>query len=488
MKLSTDRHLETIRALFGGDGATAASAESNALNAGTLKAIKAALSESAELRTAESAMNQALCAKHDGLHELGAQCRSTLNGQIEAINRQHTALKGQFVEQMNDGMARIQRMEQKTASKGDGNGEEAEYRILYEASQQKMKAMSAEMESVRSEMTRCREATERQRSQSDAEAVEQERAHRGEVQRLRSGHRIEVKALEMALKSVEAEFADFKLSAEAKYKMQHNADALCIDNLKRENLALSDELTMARQSVGTLSPHSAAISPTPCIARKGAVGGIVGAEGNEFSQRIRASPLNERVQNELLSISKRKELENAVQGLQSELLSVKTQLEAKKAVIKEFEEMLRGEQREQKAVWQQLSDLKKINNLYSVLTATKIQRKAADDRELRRGSDADGDGAESKQQELGNDGAVVTKQEGFECRTVHRDRDQMLEFLLSFGCSEEEEASPFLDYRLVAAHNLEEDELSESLRSDITFYAKNAPMFLATVFRQMFTK
>ena len=512
---STDRHQEAIKALF--EGVSLSSPSKDALGGGRLEEIKAVLTESASIQRKQSELGRALSAEGEALRKMGDQSRSDLNASIEAINAQYVTLKGRFeaVRSANkEKMASFERARREERRDGAGNEEEAEYLILYEASQQKVKVLDAELAHLRSEMARTREAAERAAAKADSAQIEAERAHRGEVQRLMSCHRIEVEELTVALKCAEDQFTDFKANSTAKTSMQRTADCLLIDNLKRENVALSNELSAIRQSMATLSPHSAAIMATPCAAAKGRTndngtgtgtedeaeckGNGKGYDLKDYGQHIRASPLNERVQDELLSIWKRKDLEKSVEDLQSELVSTKTQLEAKRALVVHFEALLRGQQSAQKAVLEQMADFRKINNLYSVLTATKIERKTATEIDL----NVDGDGdveldGESKEQEAGdgnagNANAVTMKQEVFACRTAHRERGAMMEYILSFGCNEgrteQEEASPFLDYRLVSAHNLDERPLNESLSSNITFYEKNAPLFMDTVIRQMFAK
>jgi len=263
-----------------------------------------------------------------------------------------------------------------------------------------------------------------------------------------------------------------------------------------------------RQSMATMSPNPnasgpATVSMTPFSAGKiggnGSTGADMEIDQNEnenentnhklddlkdYGQHIRASPLNERVQNELISIWKRKDLEKSIQNLESELSATKIQLKAKRALIAHFEALIGGQQNEQKMALEQLGDFKKIINLYSVLTATKIERKPISNLH----ANDDGNESESKEQEL------IPKQEAYSCRTVHRERGSMMEYLLSFGRNDEQtEAeqggpSPFLDYQLISVHNLDERPLNESLSSNITFFEKNAPLFMNTVIRQMFGK
>jgi len=488
LMISTDRHQESLQNLFDG-------ASGSGFTSSTLKELKAVLMESGSLQKRQSEIGRSLSAESESLRRSGTQCRSDLNSSIEAINGQYVALKKQFESDRNQNkskMAKFERVQRDQKENGNGNEEEAEYKILYEASQQKVKVLAEEVGHLRNEMARTREEMERMKAKAESTQIEIEKSHRGEVQRLMTGHGIEVNELEVALKCAEDQFADFKANSTAKAQIERNADRLLIDNLKRENEALTNELKGIRQSMDTLSPHSAAaIASTPYNAVKRGNDGTesaVNGKGDDlkdYGQHIRESPLNERVQNELLTIWKRKDLEKSIKNLQSELDSTKTQLQAKRALIAHFEALIGGQQSEQKAMLQQNADFKKIVNLYSVLTATKIERNVEDQMRIDKEED---DGGDSKEQEV-----VTIKQESFSCRTAHRERGTLMEYELSFGCNdgrneEASEASPFLDYRLLSVHNLNEKPLNESLRENITFYAKNAPLFMDTVIRQMFGK
>ena len=232
---STDRHQEAIKALF--EGVSLSSPSKDALGGGRLEEIKAVLTESASIQRKQSELGRALSAEGEALRKMGDQSRSDLNASIEAINAQYVTLKGRFeaVRSANkEKMASFERARREERRAGAGNEEVAEYLILYEASQQKVKALDAELAHLRSEMARTREAAERAAAKADSAQIEAERAHRGEVQRLMSCHRIEVEELTVALKCAEDQFTDFKANSTAKTSMQRTADCLLIDNLKRQ--------------------------------------------------------------------------------------------------------------------------------------------------------------------------------------------------------------------------------------------------------------
>jgi len=498
---SAERHHEAIKAVFGDDGdGEGDGASTSSLDDRRLQEIKAVLMQSGSLLKQHSAASSVLSEESDALRKQGDRCRAELNASIEAINAQYVALKAQFEALRAEHSKRRQEAKALTQNGNDsGHGveEEAEYKILYEASQQKVSAKDDELQSARTEIARLRDSMERAAAKAESAQIETERAHRGEVQRLMSCHRIELEEAEIARKCAEDQLADLKAHSTAKAAMDRNADRLLIDNLKRENRALTAELEAVQQSMATLSPNSAA-KMTPCnVSKRG--NGPNGGNGNEpkgddlkdYGQHIRASPLNQRVQDELLSIWKRKDLEKSIENLKAELLSTRTQLAAKKALVEEFETLLRGQQSQQKEAMMEVATTQRVNNLYSVLTATKVEVQMVDvesggSRSGNTGNGMDVD-SESKEQEMPPERAL--KREVFSCRTAHRERGTMMEYMLSFGCNEgEEEAVPYLDYQLVNAHNLDDRPLNESLKTNMTFYAKNGPMFMNTVIRQLFGK
>merc|ERR1711933_33411 len=178
---------------------------------------------------------------------------------------------------------------------------------------------------------------------------------------------------------------------------------------------------------------------------------------DEYRKHIQDSPLNERTQNELLSISNIKDLENKIKNLNQEIISYKTQLNAKKLLIKEFEDIYQNNQSQRKQIVNQHENGAKI---------------------------------EQKEQENddGNNNRFE-KQEQYLCRTKNKETDSMLEYYLSLGFNDGNDiktTSPFCDYSLISSHNLLKP-LNESLSSNITFYTKDEPLFIKGLIQQIFT-
>ena len=182
----------------------------------------------------------------------------------------------------------------------------------------------------------------------------------------------------------------------------------------------------------------------------------------DYRKHIEASPLNERTQSELLSISNVKELENKIKNLNEEIASYKNQLFAKKELIKEFETLLQQNQIQQKKILSNHQNIAKTINLYRILTGTKIERK------------------------IEEAGSNNKKEQQYLCRTAHRETDSMMEYYLTLDYKESSEnAQSFCDYHLISSHNLVKP-LNESLSQNITFYTKDAPLFLKGLIQQMF--
>merc|ERR1712176_121078 len=96
-----------------------------------------------------------------------------------------------------------------------------------------------------------------------------------------------------------------------------------------------------------------------------------------------------RLQSELQRMGSGKSLEATVANLRGELERERKELEAKKALMSEFEGVLEGMRTE-------MSALRRRLNLYELLTATKLSQSESGD--------------------------VQGKEERFECRTVERAR------------------------------------------------------------------
>ena len=203
------------------------------------------------------------------------------------------------------------------------------------------------------------------------------------------------------------------------------------------------------------------------------------------SRHLLESPLNERLKQHLIDVSNEESLKNTVLNLKAELDSFRKQLFGKKELIKEFEDTLQSTQSEQKVRLSQVADLRKMVNLYSMLTATKItvERKEPSTNNM----DMDVDQKEQEQPQS-------KRMSQFLCRTLQKEAESMMEYYLSFGFNEDGDADQdkqiketFFDYTLVSSHNLAKP-LNESLSSNITFYTKDAPLFLKVIIQQMFGK
>merc|ERR1712228_1010507 len=326
-------------------------------------------------------------------------------------------------------------------------GEEGQYKILYETSMKKIKMLNDDIIDLKEANQSKKERVIKLKKERESTLIEIENNHKKELDAMRNKYNLAVNELEIKLKCTADEYNEYKTKMEEKIKIEGNNKELMIENLKRENEALCNELSGYRQTAATLSPSSAVLSP--CTLHKK-------QNYENYKKHIQESPLNERTQNELLSISNVKELENKIKNLNEEMLSYKNQLFAKKELIKEFETLL-----QQNQILSNHQNIAKTVNLYRILTGTKIERK-----------NEESSNNEREQQYL--------------CRTAHKETDSMMEYYLSLDYKESNEnAQSFCDYHLISSHNLVKP-LNESLSQNITFYTKDAPLFLKGLIQQMF--
>merc|ERR1712129_233410 len=379
--------------------------------------------------------------------------RDELNKNIADINGKHNKLKKRFDDNMRNISKQIDAMQSKQDKQtSNANEEEGQYKILYETSMKKINMLNDEMTDCKQDNHAKQEQIIKLKKERENWMSECEAKHKNEMDAMSNKYKLEINELGIKLKCTLDEYNEFKTTTNEKIKIEGNNKDLLIENLKRENEALCNELSGYRQTATTMSPNSALLSPA-----------IQKTQNYEnYSKHIQDSPLNERTQNELLSISKTKDLETTIKNLNEECDSYKHQLFAKKELIKEFEGMLGQNQFQQKQILTDHQNYTKIINLYRILTGTKIERQLDENNETASG-----------QQYL--------------CRTAHKEMDSMLEYYLSLDYKESsgENAQSFCDYHLISSHNLIKP-LNESLSQNITFYTKDAPLFLKGLIQQMF--
>jgi len=349
----------------------------------------------------------------------------------------------------------------KKNEKEEENENEKKYKVLYETSMKKIKLLNDDIIDLKQEIKGKNKEILDLNKKNENILIEIENNKNKEMKQIENKYKLDLNKLEIEIKCIKDEYNEYKEKMEGTMKIENNNNLMMIENLKRENDALCNELTMYQQNERTLTPNSSLISPRPTNNAQN------GLKCKDYTKRIQDSPLTERKQNELLSISKVKNLENDIKNLKEENISNKNQLFAKKELIKEFEGLLQKNQMQQKQILDQYEDGKKIINLYQILTSTKIEKKRR---------------SENK--------------EDFLCRTVKKENNKnnngaMLEYGLSLGINhgnnnkENIGHQSFCDYQLISSHNLSKP-LNESLSQNITFYAKDAPLFIKEVIEQIF--
>eukprot|EP01083_Nonionella_stella_P162326 532762_1 len=421
-----------------------------------LKSIKNVLIESESLHKTQTEITKRIASEFKDLSKNGETQRKELNKNIEESSKKYQALQRMFEENMETIYSKVEKIGQNTSgSDVDANNE---YKVLYETSLKKIKMLNEDLMSVKQEMKVKNAQQLKEEKQRESALMEMENNKRKEMGALRSKYEMEINALKVELKCQTDEFHEYKQKISEQRVIHDNNQNLLIDNLKRENKALLTELAMYRQEQRTVTPNSVVHTP-------------VNTNYKDYRKHIEDSPLNTRIQNELITISNTKELENQIKNMNEEMELHKKQLFAKKELIKEFQELLEKSHAQQKHMLQQRERNVKIMNMYQILTCTNIEPENVI---------GNMDSTEENQKEE----AGQKRYEQFKCRTVHKDNDSMLEYHLSLEATDDNEVC---DYSLISSHNLSKP-LNESLESCITFYTKDAPLFLKGLIQQVFTQ
>jgi len=460
-------------------------------------------------------------------NKLKEKSRIELNKGVESFNNNYHDIKKKSQENVQQIMQRIEQFSvaNPNGNIGEGNGDDddgsGEYKILYDTSMKKIKLLNEEITALQLDVRHKNDELADLGKKHAQTLVELHDERHQEVYALHNKYKLEVNELQFQLKCVQDQFQEYRIDTEQRTKINENNSHLSIDNLRRENNALCAELSEFRQREQTMTPNACMLTPiTANIARNGstdttdAVG--AGGDGNgdvamakdgvdgrddDREQRIRDSPLNVRLQNELINIGNVKELETEIENLKQQNSACEKQLAAKRELVKEFEDLLRNHQlqinkqeNEKETTTEQLCNLRKIINLYSILTSTKIDPKIQIIRRMA-----------SEQNENMSENERETKKEQFLCRTVNKQNGSMLEYYLYLGCNDDdddvESASEsgkenqkqknalkqiFCDYELISSHNLSVNEKTCLFQQHMTFYTNIAPLWLRKLLQQMF--
>eukprot|EP00484_Ammonia_sp_Unknown_P028190 CAMPEP_0197024180 /NCGR_PEP_ID=MMETSP1384-20130603/4806_1 /TAXON_ID=29189 /ORGANISM="Ammonia sp." /LENGTH=709 /DNA_ID=CAMNT_0042452525 /DNA_START=28 /DNA_END=2154 /DNA_ORIENTATION=+ len=457
-----------------------------------LKAIEKVIKESGVIRKSLIEIKKKHDEHYKDLSKSEEQTRTELNESIEVFNTKYNELKKTFEASKKSIFKDIESLKANEEDEQHQAHNENEYKLLYEKSTKKIKILNDEIVALQHELRQKNEENKDLRQKARKDLVEYEENKRKELTALNGKYKLDINELEFKLKCVEDEYAEYKDNMDGKIKIHDNNQNLMIDNLKRENAALYAELSQYHQTEKTATPNSAILTP---------INHNNNANPIDFRTRIRESPLTEKVQNELISISNAKELENEIANLKQEMLGAEKQLSAKKQLIKEFEELLRNDQialkkqeSERDVLLTKMTNMKKIINIYSILTSTKIQEKIEVIEE-----EQENTSTEQKQQDI-DDERERGKREKYLCRTVNKENKRMLEYYLTLAVNdqdkehsndnedgdnnhnrEEEERQIHCHYELVSAHNLSERAASNKksclFEENMVFYTKQAPLW-----------
>merc|ERR1712154_653284 len=189
--------------------------------------------------------------------------------------------------------------------KEEENENEKKYKVLYETSMKKIKLLNDDLIDLKQEI-----------KGKNKEILDLNKKNKNkEMKQIENKYKLDLNKLEIEIKCIKDEYNEYKEKMEGTMKIENNNNLMMIENLKRENDALCNELTMYQQNERTLTPNSSLLSPRPTNNVQN------GLKCKDYTKRIQDSPLTERKQNELLSISKVKNLENDIKNLKEENIS-----------------------------------------------------------------------------------------------------------------------------------------------------------------------
>jgi len=384
--------------------------------------IIAVLKETNALRHRRAEMDAALNSGYRDIVEQGRAWRAELNDSIAASNAEHAQLKADVRRDLDALNAKIGEGQIETDST---TAVEGEYAVLYESAQAKISAMTAEIAALSARLESARTEREGQRQSHEAQLREMERTRRADLDALRAQHKLESEAMALKLKCAQNERAEFEAREAERRKIVRANEEVLIENLRRENAVLKDELDLANQRAQT-----------------------VDVGGDAESAAVTPSPMRLRLQSELARMGAAKSLEATVQNLQGELERARKETEVKRGLLGECESAMEAMRAEIGRAMKRLA-------LYEMLTATKL--------------------------EVGK--GKGTEEERFECRTLRRDAGAMMQFGLRLGSNDKAE-DVFLDYSLGSVHNLPRP--GQPLCDEMSFFAKDAPLFLKAVILHAF--
>ena len=436
--------------------------------------IKKLIKDGGLLRESQHEILNKLQNDYNEIFKFGERSRTELNESIKGINDQYKELKTMTDKQYKQIMDRVNnKRNQNDDGDDDEKSEESEYKVLYETSMKKINALNNDMMGLRNNLrSKCEEISEINKKH-EQEMIDLEELKKKENMELNRKYNREISDLELKLKCIETEYSEYKDGIIGKFKINENNQNLMIEKLKRENEALCMELSGYRGNARTATPNSRILSPAvPSVPS------VATITNYNYDKHIRDSPLMERTRNELLQISKTKDLENNVLNLQQEIEGYKKQLIGKKELIKEFEGLLNENQNELKKYHTErknmiikLNDFKKIIDLYQILTSTKIEKRANND----------------------NNGNI---KEEFLCRTINKiNNNAMLEYYLCLGPiddnnNDKENMSKkkeiFCDYQLISSHNNKFNNNRFMEEENMTFHSNQAPLWLKGLLQEMF--